>query len=162
MGTLNTTLNQTSLLSTCQQYHVAWKVELSHMHWELSEGFKKWDIPNWERPLRWGAFEAAKFILALIPEKRQEPKRHTQSRAEMAHVCTQSRKYTPPRIKMVIILLASTSFLCCLRHFFLFAYSGQWLWWEVSDKKAGQLHGAQSMVWFKMFHLKYVRVVRRD
>lgn len=118
MGTLNTTLNQTSLLSTCQQYHVAWKVELSHMHWELSEGFKKWDIPNWARPLRWGAFEAAKFILALIPEKHQEPKRHAQSRAEMAHVCTQSRKYTPPRIKMVIILPASTSFLSCLRHFF--------------------------------------------
>lgn len=69
MGTLNTTLNQTSLLSTCQQYHVAWKVELSHMRWELSEDFKKWDIPKWERPLRWGAFEAAKFILAHIPEK---------------------------------------------------------------------------------------------
>lgn len=84
MGTLNTTLNQTSLLSTCQRYHVAWKVELSHMHWELSEGFKKWDIPNWERPLRWGAFEAAKFILALVSEKQAAPA----PRAQKTHPVT--------------------------------------------------------------------------
>lgn len=91
MGKLNATLNQTSLLSTCQQYHVAWEVELSHMHWELSEGSKKRDIPYWERPPGWGAFEAATYILAHIPEQQaapaqhQELKGHSQPRAGIAH-----------------------------------------------------------------------------